>query len=271
MFSLKNKIIIVTGACGLLGREHVECIAKNKGIPIILDLNLSSINKLVKKIKKKYNVNSKGYVLDITNENDVSNNCEEIIKQFGKIDGLINNAANNPKIEMSNKLNFSRLENFNLKIWNDDINVSLTGSFLCLKYYGFQISQNKHGGSIINVSSDLGLIAPDQNLYKIDNLKDDEQPVKPISYSVTKTGLIGLTRYISTYWSNKKVRCNAICPGGVENGQSDNFIDKIIKKIPLGRMAKKNDYHGLIVFLLSDSSSYINGAVIPADGGRSSW
>ena len=165
----------------------------------------------------------------------------------------------------------TRVENFPINIWETDINVSLKGSFLCIKYFGYQISKNPNGGNIVNISSDLGLISPDQRLYKIEGLQEDLQPVKPITYSVVKTGLIGLTRYISTYWADKNVRCNAICPGGVENNQNKDFVEELIKRIPLNRMARKDEYHGIVVFLLSDASSYINGAVIAADGGRTIW
>ena len=156
-------------------------------------------------------------------------------------------------------------------MWDNDLNVGLRGSFLCIKYFGRVISQNSEGGSIINISSDLGLIAPDQSLYRLEDLDDDLQPVKPVTYSVVKTGLIGLTRYVATYWADKGVRCNALCPGGVENNQDPEFINKLSTKIPMKRMAKKDEYRGSIIYLLSDASSYVNGAVIAADGGRTAW
>ena len=219
LFTLKNKVIIITGACGLLGKVYVNIIAQYGGTPILIDLDIDSINQLVYEINNKYKVNSKGYSVNITREKEVKDNCIEIIKEYKKIDGIINNAANNPKVEDSNNLKFSRLENFNLDQWNNDLDVSLKGSFLCIKHYGYQISKNPKGGSIINISSDLGLIAPNQNLYKINGLSEDQQPVKPVTYSIAKSGLIGLTRYVSTYWAHKKVRCNTICPGGIENNQ----------------------------------------------------
>lgn len=270
-FSLENKVIVVTGACGLLGREHVEAIAMAGGIPVILDLNNGLIDAHVLQINEKYNRNASGYAVDITDEKQVFNNCQLIMEKYGRIDGLINNAANNPKVESSSSVNFSRLENFKVDTWNADLNVSLTGSFLCVKHYGSAISKNPAGGSIVNVSSDLGLIAPDQRLYKIEGLKENEQPVKPVTYSVAKTGLIGLTRYVATYWAESNVRCNAICPGGVENNQNELFLDEVKKRIPMNRLAFKNEYQGLIIFLLSQASSYINGAVISADGGRTAW
>jgi len=194
-----------------------------------------------------------------------------LIEKFGKIDGLVNNAANNPKVEDSKEFNFSRLENFPLDIWNDDIAVGLTGAFLCAKYYGFAISKNVNGGSIVNISSDLGLIAPDQRLYIKNGVANDKQNVKPISYSVVKTGLIGLTRYLSTYWADENVRCNVMCPGGVENGQPSDFLKEIYRRIPMGRMANSDEYQGTLLWMLSDASSYLNGAIIPVEGGRAAW
>jgi NAD(P)-dependent dehydrogenase (short-subunit alcohol dehydrogenase family) len=271
MFSLKDKIIIVTGASGLLGREHVKAILNAGGIPILLDLNQNVLDSQVNELKQIYNQPISGYAVDITDEDKVRSNCEEIVLKYHKIDGLVNNAANNPKVEQSDDINFSRLENFPVSIWDKDLDVALKGTFLCTKYYGFEISKNIDGGSIVNISSDLGLIAPDQRLYRINGLKESLQPVKPITYSVVKTGIIGLTRYVSTYWPEKNVRCNAICPGGVENNQNQDFVDELIKRIPMNRMAKQDEYQGIVIFLLSKASSYINGAIISADGGRTAW
>jgi NAD(P)-dependent dehydrogenase (short-subunit alcohol dehydrogenase family) len=271
LFRLDKKIIVITGAAGLLGRKHAEAIACFGGTPVLLDLSQQAVSDLANELKTKYNVDSIGFGIDITDETAVEKNANHLIKLFGKIDGLINNAANNPKVEESSEVNFSRLENFPLNIWNDDISVGLTGSFLCAKHYGYKISQNPNGGSILNVSSDLGLIAPDQRLYKKHNVDDNLQNVKPITYSVVKTGLIGLTRYLATYWADRNVRCNAICPGGVENGQPNDFLEEIHKRIPMGRMANANEYQGVILWMLSDASSYLNGAIIPIDGGRTAW
>ena len=163
----------------------------------------------------------------------------------------------------------NRLEEFDIDQWRKDIDVGLTGSFLCSKIIGTLMSQNK-GGSIINISSDLGVIAPNQDLYKIENLKPNEQPVKPITYSVVKSGLIGLTRYISTYWPTK-VRCNCLCPGGVLTEQSEDFLKKINKLIPMQRMANKDEYKGSVIYLLSSASSYMTGSIISVDGGRTVW
>ena len=271
MFDLKDKVIVVTGATGLLGKQHAIALAAHGANPIILDLNKEKVNSLANEINKEYLVNATGYNVDITNEDCVKFNTNQIIKKYGKIDGLINNAANNPKIESNGLNNSTRLENFLISDWNKDISVGLTGSFLCSKYYGQKISENTNGGCIINISSDLALISPDQRLYMKKNVNENEQPVKPISYSVVKSGLIGLTKYLATYWADKNVRCNAICPGGIENGQDENFIKSLSSLIPLNRLAKINEYQSTIIWMMSDSSSYLNGAIISIDGGRTTW
>ena len=176
----------------------------------------------------------------------------------------MNNAANNHKVENQGG------KNFPLEVWHADVAVGLTGSFLCAKHYGSAISNNPDGGVIFNISSDLVLIAPDQRLYRRQGLPEDQQPVKPVTYSVVKTGLIGLTRYLATYWPDR-VRCNALCPGGVVAGQSDDFLMEVSARIPMGRLAKANEYQGALLFLLSDSSAYLNGAILPMDGGRVAW
>jgi len=271
IFRLDEKVIVITGAAGLLGKKHAEAIACYGGIPILIDIDKNKLDIVVNEINENYQINCKGYVVDITVEEQIKENITELIKDYGKVDGLINNAANNPKIEKKNDIEFSRLENFAEHTWNNDIDVGLKGAFLCSKYYGNEISNNPNGGSIVNISSDLGLIAPDQELYMEENLPNNKQPVKPVTYSIVKSGIIGLTRYLATYWPKSKVRCNALCPGGIENNQSEEFLNKISKKIPMGRLAKAEEYQGTIIWLLSDASSYLNGAIISVDGGRTVW
>ena len=269
MFDLSGKIVLVTGALGLLGRNYVKALSSFGATPVILDLDKAKAENFAKEISENYGVNASGYCVDITDESMIRNNCKKIIEKYGKIDSLINNAANNPKIGKTQD-NFSRLENFLVEDWNADIAVGLTGAFLCSKHYGKAISKNPEGGVIINISSDLGRIAPDQRIYEKPGLNPEDQPVKPVTYSVVKTGLIGLTRYLSTYWPDK-VRCNALCPGGVNSDLPEDFVSKIGKLIPLNRMANENEYNGAIVFLVSDASSYMNGSVLTVDGGRSAW
>ena len=270
-FSLKNKVVLITGAAGLLGEKHSEVVAKFGGNLVLIDLNIDKLKKIKNNLKKKYNVSISVYRVDITNEKEIYNNSKAIFRKYGKLDGLVNNAANNPKVEIDSKNNFSRLEVFSVEQWNKDWAVGLTGSFLCIKYYGDLISRNKTGGSIVNISSDLGLIAPDQRLYSNEEEDVSKRDVKPVTYSVIKSGIIGLTKYTSTYWNNNNVRCNAMCPGGVINNQSKDFLEKVSHRIPMGRLAYADEYQGTLIWLLSDASSYLNGAIIPVDGGRTAW
>ena len=151
LFSLSGKIIVITGAAGLLGEKHAEAVAAYGGTPVLLDLSQTAVDVLAEKLNKKYKTNAIGFSIDITNESQVRITSNEVYKKFGKVDGLVNNAANNPKVEATSEKNFSRLENFPLDMWEQDIAVGLTGSYLCTKYFGFQISQNKDGGSIVNI------------------------------------------------------------------------------------------------------------------------
>ena len=270
LFDLSGRIVVITGAAGLLGRQHANAVASVGGIPVLLDLKAEPIEKLAMELHTQYGVPAQGYVVDITRESQIESNKSVLLKQFGKIDALVNNAANNPKVEKKEGVNFSRLENFTLDMWRDDIAVGLTGAFLCAKYYGTAISKNPKGGVILNISSDLGLISPDQRLYRQPGLADDQQPVKPVTYSVVKTGLVGLTRYLATYWPNS-VRCNAISPGGIYEDQDEEFVQRLSQLIPMGRMANKDEYEAALIFLLSDASSYMNGTNLVMDGGRSAW
>ena len=248
-FNLENKNIVITGGNGFLGSQITDSLLYEKANVYIIDINNPKKKKSAKYFKS-----------DITNEKHL----KEILKFFKlkkiKIDVLINNAAIDYPPLKSKKNNF-KLEAFPNKLWDKDISVSLKGSYLCTKVFGSYMSKFKKG-SIINVSSDLGIIAPDQRIYKNSGF------VKPVTYSVVKHGIIGLTKYTASYWGKKNIRCNAIAPGGIYNNQNSSFVKKINQLIPLGRMAKKNEYNGLILFLCSDLSSYMTGSIIVADGGR---
>ena len=270
LFSLKDKVIIITGGAGLLGVQHAEAIAEFGGIPVLLDINDREGNDKSKKISKKYGVNCLFFHCDITNEKSVNQTVSEVIKTVGPIHGLINNAANNPKMEQGSEIPDHRLENISLSNWEKDYNISVTGAFLCSRVIGPYMVENG-GGVILNISSDLGIIAPDQRIYMRDGVPADEQVVKSVTYSVVKHALIGLTKYLSTYWLGKNIRVNALCPGGIYSGQPDRIVQEINHRIPLGRMARKDEYKSAIVFLLSEASSYMNGETVVMDGGRSTW
>ena len=264
-FDLKDQVIVITGGAGLLGKEHAKAIKKCDGIPIIADLNLNQAQKVAQEIGG----NAVAVQLDVTNEKSINDLLNSLLKKYPRVHALINNAALDPKVSDKGLAN-SRFENIDLELLQKDLNVNLLGAVLCSKIFGSYFAKNG-GGKILNISSELGVIGPDQRLYKQKNLKDEEQPVKPVSYSIAKAGLIGLTKYLATYWPEKGVRANAICPGGVEFNQSDEFKSEIAKRIPLGRMAQPDEYQAIVAFLCSDSSSYMTGAVISADGGRTVW
>ena len=245
-FNLKNKNIIITGGNGFLGSQITEVLIEEEANVFIID---------IQKSKKKNS--AKQFYSDITKENELKKILNYFKLKKIKIDVLINNAA----IDYAPKKNNLKLENFPNYLWEKDLNVSLKGSYLCTKVFGTYMSKfNK--GVILNVSSDLGIIAPDQRIYRESGF------TKPITYSVVKHGIIGLTKYTASYWGKKNIRCNAIAPGGIYNNQDSSFVKKINQLIPLGRMAKKNEYNGLFLFLCSDLSSYLTGSIIIADGGR---
>jgi len=268
-FDLKNTVAVITGAAGLLGKHHAEAILQGGGIAVLTDIDDKKLKETALSLNKLYPKKVFSYLLDITDEKQIESIVEKITTEVGQIGILINNAANNPKVESGVK-NFSRLENFPLKIWNDDVAVGLTGAFLMSKHIGALMAKNGNG-VILNIASDLGIIAPNQELYKKPGLKNGDQPVKPVTYSAVKHGLIGLSKYLATYWADKGVRSNAVAFGGVYNHQPDEFVAKLAKHIPLGRMANPDEYQGVILFMCSDASSYMTGATIIVDGGRTCW
>jgi NAD(P)-dependent dehydrogenase (short-subunit alcohol dehydrogenase family) len=270
LFDLSGRVAVITGGAGLLGEQHARAIASAGGIPVLVDIQQQRTSEKAAALSREYGVPAIGRAADITKLPEIEALRTEILKLFGRLDVLINNAANNPKVEAGAEVNFSRLENFPLAQWEADLAVGLTGAFLCSKVFGSHMAGDG-GGVIINVASDLALIAPDQRIYRQPGVPEEMQPVKPVTYSVVKSGLVGLTRYLASYWADKKVRVNAISPGGVYNGQPEDFVARLTNLIPLGRMATTNEYRGAIVFLCSDASSYMTGANLVVDGGRSCW
>jgi len=270
LFDLQSRYVLITGAAGLLGEQHALAVAEANGIPILVDISEDRLNNLSVKIKKQFQVESLLFVCDITEEVELLKLKENLIKNQINLYGLINNAARNPKVE-SDQFGKNRLEELNLDEFNKDFSVGVVGALLCCKHFGPYIALNEDGGVIINISSDLGLIAPNQSLYSDKDTPDEDRSVKPISYSIIKSGLIGLTKYLATYWCSKKVRVNALCPGGIQNNQPEEFLEKISELIPLARMARKEEYKSTIIWMLSPSNSYLNGSIVSVDGGRTVW
>lgn len=271
-FEIKNRVIIITGGAGFLGRKHAEAILDGGGIPVLIDISNESLTRVKEELLKEYPEGTvEIFKADIKDRNAMEQLAVEICGKYSHIDGLINNAANNPKVEGDAKnMKNIRFEDFPIEMWMDDIAVGLTGALVCSQVFGsIMAKQNK--GVILNISSDLGIIAPDQRIYHKDGLKEEDQMVKPVTYSVIKHGILGLTKYIATYWAQKGVRANSLCPAGVFNNQNGDFLEKLSNLIPMGRMADSDEYKGTILYLLSDASSYMTGATVIVDGGRTCW
>jgi NAD(P)-dependent dehydrogenase (short-subunit alcohol dehydrogenase family) len=271
--SLVNKVVLVTGAAGLLGYEHAMAVLSVGGTVVLTDVNFPQLENLRARLlegNQECSSRLKIIKMDVSDPFSVDQAAIEIKKSLKRVDVLINNAAIDPKVQ-SSSLNLTRLENFSLDQWNLELSVGLTGAFLCTKVFGTLMAVDGLGGNIINICSDLSVIAPDQRLYEIDGLPHNLQSVKPATYSVIKHGLVGFTKYVATYWRSEGVRCNCLSPGGIFVNQNSNFVDKISKRIPMGRMAHSYEYREAIIFLASEASSYMNGHNLVIDGGRSIW
>ena len=272
-FNLLNKNILITGGAGLLGLEHAAAILEVDGNVILTDVSegdLSNAKKALSKIFDESKITT--LKMDVTSLSEIQKVMLHLSGLGIRVDVLINNAAIDPKVSAGSGLNeTSRLENFLEDEWDAQLSVGLKGAFLCSQVFGTAMAGDSKGGVIINIASDLSVFSPDQRIYRKDHLDNHEQPVKPVTYSVIKSGLIGLTRYLATYWSEQGVRSNALSPGGIFLDQDDQFVEKLTSLIPMGRMAKKNEYRSAIQFLCSDASSYLNGQNVVMDGGRSVW
>lgn len=272
-FDLTGKTVLITGAAGLLGREHAAALLATGANVVLTDIGEAALASARSVLAR--NVDAERivtHVMDVSRLDSIRRVAGELLAANLRVDVLVNNAAIDPKVVGEQGVQeTSRLENFPLEQWDLQIAVGLTGAFLCSQVFGTSMAQDGKGGVILNIASDLSVFSPDQRLYRKPGLPDDMQPVKPVTYSVIKAGLVGLTKYLSTYWADRGVRANALSPGGVFNGQGEEFVQRLSTLIPLGRMAKLDEYHSAVQFLCSDASAYINGQNIVMDGGRSAW
>lgn len=257
---------LITGAAGLLGQYHAKALLEIDRNLILTDLQTVKLKIIENKLRKQYpNKKIIFFKMDVTNEKSINWVNQKIIKMGGVVNNLINNAAIDAKVKGSkNKL----FENFNIDEWNKEVDVGLTGAMLCCKIFGREMIKKKVAGSIINIASDLSVIAPNQNLYKI---KNQPKFTKPVTYSVIKHGIIGLTKYLAAYWGEKGIRVNSLSPGSVLNDQSKPLQKNLKAQIPLKRLATKDEYTGAIQFLSSNASNYMTGQNIVIDGGRTIW
>jgi NAD(P)-dependent dehydrogenase (short-subunit alcohol dehydrogenase family) len=272
-FDLEGRTALITGAGGLLGRQHAAALAAVGARVLLTDLDVVTAESAAAAVRAEIaDADLVSVALDVTSLESVRAVAEDAARRFGAIDVLVNNAAIDPKVTSAPGMTHgSRLEAFSVDQWNREIAVGLTGAMLCAQTFGAAMAERR-AGVILNIASDLGVIAPDQRLYRNpDAASEAEQPVKPVTYSVIKHGLVGLTKYLATYWADRNVRVNALSPGGVYNQQDPAFVARLTNLIPMGRMADRTDYRGIVQFLCSDASRYMTGQNVVIDGGRSVW
>jgi len=269
-FDLAGRVAVVTGGVGLLGAEFCKTLAEAGAAVAVVDLNASASQAVADSLA---NSGYKALALptDITQPDSVNAAVEKVMSTFGRLDVLVNSAALDPKFDpdaVNKGITPGAFEDYPLDLWNSALNVNLTGMFLmtqaCVKP---MIEQGKKG-SIINICSTYGLNGPDQRIY----IKEGKRVAfKPIYYTVTKAGVMGFTKYLAAYYAETEIRVNALTPGGVFNNHEDYFVKNYSAKTILGRMAKKDEMNGALLFLASDASSYMTGNNVVVDGGWTAW
>ena len=268
LFDLTGKVALITGAGGLLGPKHAEAIVEYGGSVILTDHHLDRAEEKARQINEKYGDGSAvAYHMDVTDPLSVKG----VVELCDKIDILINNAAKDPKVKKEAGLTpDSRFETMTPSYWFQGVDAAMNGTFFCSQAVSNKMLESG-GGVILNISSDLGVIAPDQRLYRKEGLTEEEQNVKPITYSAAKWAIVGMTKYLAVYFAEKNIRVNCLSPTGVYNDHPGEFVKKLSNIIPMGRMADIDEYKGAIVFLCSDASTYMTGENLVIDGGKSVW
>jgi 2-deoxy-D-gluconate 3-dehydrogenase len=269
-FDLTGRVAVITGGAGLLGSEFCRTLAEAGAAVAVVDLNAASSHGTADALSKS-GFQAQAFPTDITQPDAVNAAVKKVLAAFGRLDILVNSAALDPKFDpdaMKKGLAPGSFEDYPLDQWNAALHVNLTGTFLmtqaCVKP---MIDQGKKG-SIINICSTYGLRGPDQRIY----IKDGERVAfKPVYYTVTKAGVLGFTKYLAAYYAGTEIRVNALSPGGVFNNHEDYFVKNYSAKTILGRMARKDEMNGALLFLASDASSYMTGNNVIVDGGWTAW
>jgi NAD(P)-dependent dehydrogenase (short-subunit alcohol dehydrogenase family) len=273
LFRLDGRVALVTGGAGLLGRRYCEALLQAGARVVIGDLDGQRAEALAAEFDRE---KALGLQLDVTEPSSVNDGIAKATQRFDRLDILVNNAALTVRAG-SERLTpadyFAPFEDYKLEVWDQALRTNLTGMLLCAQAAGRQmLKQHPPGGVMVNVSSTYGVVAPDQRLY--DGVKSpyaDTAFNTPVSYAVTKTAVLGLTRYLATYWGGKQIRVNALTPHGVFDNHDDAFVRNFVYRSPMGRMARNDEYRGALLFLVSDASSYMTGANLIVDGGWTAW
>ena len=260
--SLRRRVALVTGATGLLGKKHCEALAREGATVVATDLDGDACAALAGELEGRFGVLAVGERLDVTSDVEVGALAARLAKRFGPLDVLVNNAAIDDKVVAGAPL--VRFEDYDVERFRRQLDVNVTGVFLCCQRFGALMAE-RGSGSIVNVASTYGLVAPDQSLYR---RPDGSQAlIKGPAYPASKAAVIHLTRYLAAYYGQRNVRVNALVPGGVEAGQEPWFRAAYSARTALGRMALPDDYQGALVFLASEASAYMTGATLVLDGG----
>jgi len=267
IFDLSGKTAVVTGGAGLLGRQFCRTLAEAGAKVVAADIDGGKAEAVSEEIKSG-GFQALGVPVDISDPGSVSSLAEKTLDAFGSLDILINSAALDPKFDPQHEgQHVNAFESFPLAAWQQALDVNLTGMFLCSQAAA-KAMLDQGGGVIVNICSMYGLVGPDQRLYQ----REGQPPqFKPVTYTVTKAGVIGMTKYLATYYAGKNIRVNALTPGGVFNDHDDDFAQAYAARSVLGRMAQPDEMNGAILFLASDASRYMTGANLVVDGGWTAW
>jgi NAD(P)-dependent dehydrogenase (short-subunit alcohol dehydrogenase family) len=273
-FNLTGKVAIITGGPGLLGQEFCRTLAEAGAAVVVADINAEGVNAVATQLIKS-GYHALGVATDVTQPDSVQALVQETLSTFGRLDILVNSAALDPKFDPEALAEMAKhgavsgaFENYPLESWKAALDVNLTGMFLCCQAAVAPMLAQGKKGSIINICSTYGLVAPDQRIYQ---RKGKQTSYKPVYYSVTKAGVLGLTRYLSAYFAGTEIRVNALTPGGVFNNHDEVFLKAYTARTVMGRMANKEEMNGALLFLASDASSYMTGSNLVVDGGWTAW
>lgn len=267
-FDVSGQTIVVTGGAGLLGQEHGRALAERGARVVVADIDGEHAEVVAERLRRDGGI-ALGLAVDVADEASVAEMVRRVLAEFERIDGLVNNAALDPKVVGGPGEHMATaFERFPLELWNRALAVNLTGMFLCTREVAPAMLAQRHG-VIVNVSSTYGMVGPDQRLYASDTAA--APAFKPVAYSVTKSAVLGFTRYLAAYWAGTGIRVNTLTPGGVLSEQPPDFVRRYSERTPLGRMARRDEYGGALVFLLSDASSYMTGSNLVVDGGWTAW
>jgi len=267
-FSLKGQAAIVTGGAGLLGKEFCRTLAQAGAGVVVADLNEGATRKVADEINAEGG-KATGVAVDVTSPTSTQAMVDACLAAYGRLDVLVCSAALDPKVEPgSNVRGGGTFEDYPLEQWKAALDVNLTGLFLSAQAAVKPMLAQDHG-SMIFICSTYGLAGPDQRIYRKPG--QDVQSYKPVYYSVTKAGVLGLVRYLATYYAGKNIRANALTPGGVFNNHDDVFAQNYSARTVLGRMAHKDEMNGALLYLASEASSYMTGSNVVVDGGWTAW